>query len=184
MSYLETLVVHEVLHQWFYGLVGDDQYQHAFMDEALVNFLMAYFYTLGGDNPDGFTVCYLSQIEIPYLEALFDTGDVTVDTPTDDFPNEHDYVVAAYAKGSAAFNALRQEIGDAAFVDGLHRYVNASIFRTATPADMRGAFAAASGEDLTAFWQHWFDEPDGQDDFTPADLDADQQRLNDLLHAA
>ncbi|MHB1417254.1 MAG: M1 family metallopeptidase, partial [Chloroflexota bacterium] len=34
-SYLSYLVIHEVLHQWFYALVGDDQLYEPWVDEAL-----------------------------------------------------------------------------------------------------------------------------------------------------
>ena len=49
ISFLESLVVHEVMHQWFYGLVGNDHYDHAWQDESLANFLMVYFYGLEYD---------------------------------------------------------------------------------------------------------------------------------------
>ncbi len=179
-SYLESLVVHEVLHQWFYGLVGNDQYAHGFQDEGLVNYLMTSFYRLHYGE-DAFAVAYLSQNEIPYLRYLFGTGDVVTDYPTDDYGTASAYVVAAYYKGAVAFGAVREAIGDEAFFDGLHRYVAEFRFAVATPDDLRACFEAASGDDLDALWANWFDEENGTVDFTPADLDADQQRLDALL---
>ncbi|MGH9003886.1 MAG: M1 family aminopeptidase, partial [Acidimicrobiia bacterium] len=34
-------LVHEVAHQWFYGVVGNDQYAHPFLDEALATYAEA-----------------------------------------------------------------------------------------------------------------------------------------------
>src|ERR1041384_3632946 len=34
-------LVHEVGHQWFYGLVGNDQYRDPWLDEALTNYAEA-----------------------------------------------------------------------------------------------------------------------------------------------
>ncbi len=181
-SYLESLVVHEVLHQWFYGLVGNDQYAHGFQDEGLVNYLMTYFYELEYGNAE-FEVAYLSQNEIPYLRYLFSTGDVVTDFPSDDYDPASDYVVAAYYKGAVAFDAVREAIGDEAFFDGLHRYVADFRFGVATPDDLRAAFEAASGEALGELWETWFDAENGATDFTPADLAADEQRLSELLAA-
>ena len=31
-------------------------------------------------------------------------------------------------------------------------------------------YKEASGQDLTEFWTHWFDQPDGADDFDATDL--------------
>ena len=36
---LRYLVTHETAHQWFYGLVGNDQARQPFVDEALADFL-------------------------------------------------------------------------------------------------------------------------------------------------
>ena len=180
ISYLESLVVHEVIHQWFYGLVGNDQYAHGFQDESLANYLMSYFYELQyGD--DEFAVCYLSENEIPYLRYLFSAGDVVTDYPADDYATGSAYVVAAYFKGAVALNAIREAIGDRAFFDGLNRYVADFRFAVATPDDLRAAFEAASGEDLYALWANWFNEENGTQDFTEADLNADQQRLDALV---
>ena len=181
-SYLESLVVHEMLHQWFYGLVGNDQYAHGFQDEGLANYLMTYFYELRSGDAE-FEVAYLSQNEIPYLRYLFSTGDVVTDVPSDDYAPASDYVIAAYYKGAVAFDAVREAIGDKAFFDALHRYVADFRFGVATPDDLRAAFEAASGEDLGELWANWFNEENGATDFTPADLEADEQRLSELLAA-
>lgn len=179
-SYLESLVVHEVIHQWFYALVGNDQYAHGFQDEGLTNYLMAYFYRLQYGE-DEFAVCYLSQNEIPYLRYLFSGGDMVADYPTDAYAPASEYVVAAYYKGAVGFNAVREAIGDDAFFAGVGQYVSDFRFRVATPDDLLAAFEAASGGDLGDLWANWFDEENGAIDFTPADLEADEQRLSDLL---
>ncbi len=181
-SYLESLVVHEVIHQWFYALVGNDQYAHGFQDEGLANFLMTYFYELQYGDTE-FEVAYLSQNEIPYLRYLFSAGDVVTDYPTDEYDPASDYVIAAYYKGAVAFDAVRRAIGDEAFFDGLHRYVAGFRFGVATPDDLRAAFEAASGDDLGKLWATWFDQENGAIDFTPGDLEADEQRLSELLAA-
>ena len=179
-SYLESLVVHEVIHQWFYALVGNDQYIHGFQDEGLTNFLMTYFYRLQYGE-DEFTVSYLSQNEIPYLRFLFSSGDMVADYPTDEYQPASEYVVAAYYKGAVAFNAIREAIGDDAFFAGVSQYVSDFRFRVATPDDLLAAFEAASGEDLGALWANWFDAENGAVDFARDDLEADEQRLGDLL---
>jgi aminopeptidase N len=35
---VEFLVAHEVAHQWWYGLVGNNHHQHAFLDEGLAEY--------------------------------------------------------------------------------------------------------------------------------------------------
>lgn len=48
------VIVHEVAHQWFYGLVSNDPYYDAYIDEGLTNFA-TYLYFIGYDerSPEG-----------------------------------------------------------------------------------------------------------------------------------
>lgn len=180
VSYLESLVVHEVLHQWFYGLVGNDQYAAGFLDEGIVNYLMTFYFELAYGPEEG-EVAYLSANLIPYLGYLFGYGDVVVDFPTDDYPSSSDYVTAAYYKGAVAFDAVRSAIGDDAFFDALGAYVADYRFAVATPADLLAAFEAASGEDLGDLWANWFESANGAEDFSQDDLADAQARLDALL---
>lgn len=166
---LDFTVAHEIAHQWWYGMVGNDQYQHAFLDEALAN---------------ESTILYLQQqygaarakherelnILGPYLAMLFTRGDEIVDQPTNNFPDTDAYAVIVYDKGELAFDAIRGAIGDAAFFRGLQGYLAAERFQVAAPADLRAAFEKASGRDLTALWTHWFDTAGGRQDYTRQDL--------------
>jgi hypothetical protein len=111
---LEFVVVHEVAHQWFYNVVGNNQYLHAFMDEALANYLSVTYYaaTYGAEEADHQANL---QLRLGYFSLLFQRGDEVVDQPTDDFASMQDYGATVYGKGALAFMALRSEIGTDAF---------------------------------------------------------------------
>lgn len=168
-GYLEFLVVHEVGHQWWYGLVGNNQYRHAFLDEGLTNYVATvYFERAHGPAAGAFQLDL--NIKLPYLTQLFNGGDWVVDTPTDSFPNMTVYGAIVYGKGPLGFAAIRAAIGDAAFFAALRDYAARERFAVATPADLEAAFARAAGRDLGALWHHWFEAADGRQDFSPADL--------------
>jgi peptidase M1-like protein len=168
-DFLEFVVVHEVAHQWFYNVVGNNQYQHAFMDESLANYLSIVYFADQYGAQEANKQANLN-LRLGYFDLLFQQGDEVVDQPTDDFPSEHAYGVVIYGKGALAFMELRREIGTDAFFAGLQRYYRDFAFQVAEPQDMKAAFEAASGQDLTGFWSHWFDQPDGADDFDATDL--------------
>jgi hypothetical protein len=169
-SFLEDIVAHEVLHQWWYALVGNDQYVDAFMDEGLTNYLtMVYFELVYGPEVGAEqTEIYLER---PYLRLLASGDDDIADRPTDDFPSGGVYGVMVYQKAALGFAAIRAEIGDEAFFAALRAYAAEHRFAVAVPADLLAAFEAASGEDLDELWRHWFEAAEGAEDYGPEDLE-------------
>jgi len=158
---LDFTVAHEVVHQWFYGLVGNNQYADAFIDEGLTNYLSAqvYFERVYGDAAADRIMN--TQIRSPFERIVDGGGDVVVDQPTDAFASGRDYVFAAYTKAPLGFEAIRLEIGDEAFLRALRDYVAEFTFDVAAPSDLLEAFETASDEDLQDLWDTWFTETNG-----------------------
>lgn len=154
-------VAHEVVHQWFYGLVGNNQYAHAFIDEGLTNYLSAQVYFEEQYGEDEATEVMDRYIRSPYETIVQRGGDQVVDQPTDNFDPGNAYVFAAYAKAPLGFEAIHQDIGDDAFFAALSSYVDEFVFRVAEPGDLLGAFETASGQDLQDLWNEWFRETTG-----------------------
>lgn len=167
--FLEFIVAHEVAHQWWYGLVGNDQYAHAFMDEALANFVTTvYFGEIYGPDSEKEQVNY--NLKTSYFAVLFNAQDEIVDQPSDAFRSQRTYGAIIYGKGALAFAAVRDAIGNKAFYAGLQEYYADYRFQVATPAEMKAAFEDASGQNLDELWRHWFDSAEGRKDFNAADL--------------
>jgi hypothetical protein len=168
-GFLEFVVVHEVLHQWFYNLVGNNQYQHAFLDESLSNYLSTIYFADQYGQEAANEQANL-QLRLGYFNMLFQEGDQVVNQPTDDFPTGNDYGVIVYGKGALAFMELRREIGTEAFFAALAQYYEDFAFEVAQPDDLLAAFEEASGQELDDFWDHWFNEAAGLEDFDATDL--------------
>ena len=47
---LKNTLLHEIAHQWWYGIVGSDPINESYMDEGLTTFSAAYYYQLTGDE--------------------------------------------------------------------------------------------------------------------------------------
>ncbi|MGC4108132.1 MAG: M1 family metallopeptidase [Thermomicrobiales bacterium] len=157
-------IAHEVVHQWFYGLVGNNQYLHAFTDEGITNFLSSrvYFTHEYGGAAGG--AMFAGAARDVFISVSLSGGDQIVDTPTDDFSSGYAYAWAAYAKAPVGFNAIYDQMGESTFMQGLRDYINTFAFHVAQPDDMRDAFSKASGEDMAPLWRHWFEEKNGADD--------------------
>jgi len=168
--YLEFTVVHEIAHQWWYGIVGNNQYLHAFLDEALAN-ESSMIYKEAVDGPDAALAWVQGFLQRPFLTMLFGpTGDMVVDQPSANFSTNAPYGRTVYGKGALGFDTIRRTIGDDAFFRGLQAYVRDHRFGIAQPEDLLSALETASGQDLHELWAHWFNRTEGTQDFTPEDL--------------
>lgn len=168
-DFLEFTVAHEVAHQWWYGLVGNNQYIHAYLDESLTNYT-AVLYLEARYGPEG-KAAGISLLERTYFSALFGReGDAVVDQPTADFDSSRSYGRIVYGKGALGFDQLRADIGDDAFFLALSSYFDEYQFTIASPPSLQLAFESASDRDLSVFWDHWFLSANGAQDFSPSDM--------------
>ena len=173
----EYTLVHEVIHQWFYALVGNNQDRYAFLDESLTNYLSVVYFEKVYDEDVALQQALLNIIA-PYVIYLWGmpsgpSVDEPVNTATDAFSSGTAYGVIIYNKGPLAFQAIREAIGDEAFFDAIASYFRDQQLLIAQPDDLENAFAAEAPSDLDfeALWQHWIEEANGADDFPPELLD-------------
>lgn len=169
-DYLRFTTVHEVAHQWWYGIVGNNQYLHAFIDEAMAN-ESSMIYRQAIDGPEAAEAWLLDYVKRPFLSMLFgNIGDQVVDQPSADFLTNGPYGRTVYGKGALGFDEIRRAIGDEVFFQGLRDYVTEHRFGIAQPEDLLAALETASGQDLTELWAHWFERTEGEQDFTPEEI--------------
>ncbi|MDQ3692610.1 MAG: M1 family metallopeptidase [Chloroflexota bacterium] len=158
---VEFLVAHEIAHQWWYGLVGNNPHQHAFLDEGLAEYsVVLYFEHQYGKAA---AQAHLDRgLTLRYASMLLTEGDHVVDQPTADFPDRQTYYTTVYEKGGLGFGAIRHTIGDTAFFTGLRQYAQTMRFRVATSEDLLAIFEETSGGDLDEVWDLWFQRASGR----------------------
>jgi hypothetical protein len=120
----DQVLVHEVAHMWFYGMVGNDQSRDPWLDESFAS----YAESVTQEPP-------AAQV----ARALALRGDVGGSMA--DFPDDRRYVEAVYAKGAAALLTARERAGAGVFDAALRCLVDATAWTTATPADVASALA-------------------------------------------
>ncbi|MEZ4496023.1 MAG: M1 family aminopeptidase [Thermomicrobiales bacterium] len=144
----EYTLVHEVIHQWFYALVGNNQNRYAFLDESLTNYLSVVYFEKVYDEDVALQQALLNIIA-PYVIYLWGmpsgpSVDEPVNTATDAFSSGTAYGVIIYNKGPLAFQAIREAIGDEPFFDAIASYFRDQQLLIAQPDDLENAFAARS----------------------------------------
>lgn len=158
-DWLELITVHEVAHQWWYGLVGNNQIEKPWLDEALTEYSTVLYY---GQRygPEEEQEKYEEIIAkgkyqiLGILAADFDI-DETIDRPVYEFDNWVIYDLLVYGKGAMMFHELRQEMGDKMFFDTLREYFKSNRFKNAKPEDLMAACLKVTGKSWDEFFNIW-----------------------------
>lgn len=157
---LEIVIVHEVGHNWFYGILGSNERVHGWMDEGM-NTLneMRYMYTKYPGNTylsdqilDGkFHFDHLSHYDSNDLtfRMIAGTGeDQPIETHSAKF-TEINYSGIMYQKTGLVFSYLKEYLGDTLFDQAMQAYYNEWSFKHPQPEDMRAVLERVSDKDLS-----------------------------------
>ncbi|MFJ8006016.1 M1 family aminopeptidase [Streptomyces fagopyri] len=140
-----TALTHEIGHQWFYGIVGDDEYNSPWLDEAFTDYA-----TDLAQNKTG-TSCWNSVSWTSSAEKI---------TNSMAYWDAHSsrYSTVVYGYGKCALHDLRRVLGDTVMAKLLKDYATSHWYGVSTTSEFKAAAQAATTTDLTSFWtQHRID---------------------------
>lgn len=154
-GFFQHATAHEVAHQWWYGLVGNDQVDEPWLDEALTNYsTILYWEEIEG--PDTANRVIEDFFRGPYERAKENGQDRAVAGPVSDF-SEGEYGVFVYGKGPLFFEALRQDVGDDVFLDIMKSYYTGYKYKIARPEDLLTIIERVSGRDIEPLFETWIE---------------------------
>jgi aminopeptidase N len=149
---LEDRIAHEVAHQWWYSMVGNDPVNTPWLDEGLAEFSTAIYYQDIFGEARANTLVNQRWL-VPYQAAVDSGYDAVVNQPSAAFDREYETIV--YAKAALFFDALRKMLGDAETRTILREYVKRYRWRIATPEGFLQVAEASSGQDLGGLFNRW-----------------------------
>ncbi|MFF9094386.1 M1 family aminopeptidase [Streptomyces sp. NPDC014802] len=137
-----TALTHEIGHQWWYGIVGDDEYNSPWLDEAFTDYATDLALGKTGSNCWSGVSWASSAEKITNSMAYWDA-------------HSSRYSTVVYGYGKCALHDLRRVLGDTAMAKLLKDYAAAHWYGVSTTAEFKAAAQAATSTDLTSFWsQH------------------------------
>ncbi len=151
---LETTVAHEVAHQWWYSLVGNDYQGEPWLDEGLASYSQIIYYESLGDG--GRAEAELQSFREQYQRARSAGRDGAVDRPVTAFRGN--YVALVYAKSALFFQALREQLGDATFFSFLQSYYTSYRYSEVNGREMLATAEVSCGCDLQQFYADWISD--------------------------
>jgi len=147
-GYLTAIAVHETAHQWWYGLVGNDQALEPWLDEALCVFIERVYY-------EHFYPEALDRWWQPYRVDYYEPAGL-VGESIYDYIGYRAYRDAVYLNGQEFLQAVRQRIGDQAFFAFLKDYIARYRRQIATGEDFFTLLASHSSVDITELLAEYF----------------------------
>ncbi len=159
--YFEWLTIHEVAHQWWYGLVGSDPTREAWLDEALTQ----YSTLLLIEAKDGLEAARQRRQRFFVDRAageLRERGPMVIARPSAAFPRLA-YAPAVYGRAPMFFEDVRVSVGDERFFAWLRRYLAAKRYGLASAEDLLyAADAEQIGGQVRDAHRRWILTPQGR----------------------
>jgi len=159
---LDSLIAHELGHQWFGDLLTCNSWDHIWLNEGFATYMEALWWEASEGYDDG----YLFDIwennrssagrdKAPKQGLRPGMVSRDYDAPDDVFRRRSN----PYPKGASILHMLRSKLGDEAFFAGLRGYVDRYKFKTVETGDFRKAMEDSSGLSLERFFEQWAFRP-------------------------
>jgi aminopeptidase N len=150
-SRIESVVAHEIAHQWFGDSVTEATWADLWLSEGFATYFAGLFIQKY-DGEEAFRT-YMNDAAHKYFTYEKQRNAPIHDTQTQDLMkllNENNY-----EKGAWVLHMLRMRLGDDAFFAGLRAYYNTHKEGNATTDDLRVALEKSSGKNLKEFFARW-----------------------------
>lgn len=162
--YFEMVVMHEVGHQWFYGMLGNDEVDEAWLDEGMNSYAeMRYFerkYGIRGNmtslpgwisdasDADGASASYTGMVASGEEVAV-------ISTSTEAAGGRYDYGALYYSKPALFMRMLENQMGTALFDSVMHEYARRFAFHHPETDDFLAVAEEVTGRSWQAEFTTW-----------------------------
>ncbi len=149
---LERIIAHEIAHQWFYNLIGNDVQQHAWVDESMATYAQV-IYQEFVHGPVA-KKSELALLQAQYDELIARKRDGPIERPMSAF-TLYTFNVIAYAKGALYIDALRTTAGDEAFFAALRAYTDTYAYQIVDGSALRDLVQQQCTCDIQSIYERW-----------------------------
>jgi hypothetical protein len=150
--YLESTIAHEVGHQWFYNVVGNDQVNQPWLDESIAQYITSLYYKnrYGNQASNSFITSFYDRWD------RVDKKEIPIGLPVKSY-DQKTYGAIVYGRGPIFFITLRDQLGDTDFGLFLKNYFKQNIWEIATETTLKETAEKACSCNLTMLFNRWVD---------------------------
>jgi len=169
VSWSESLIVHEMAHQWFGDSASEADWHHVWLSEGFATYLTSVYFEhfygterfrrdMAGSRRRVVDYYYgdpenarrRPHLDSPLVDTTIPIGNGLLSTNS-------------YQKGGWVLHMLRHELGDEVWWRGIREYYRRYMDGNAFTSDLQAVMEEVAGRDLTGFFRQWVYRP-GQPD--------------------
>lgn len=150
---LETVIAHEIAHQWWYVVVANDEASEPWLDEAFAQYseVLYYEWVYGKRTAK---IVFNNYIKRVYYNFLMRGKDRPVALSVWEY-SSYEYYPIVYCKGACVLHMLRFILGDDAFFRVLRKWYEYGRFKFVRISDFIELVERESQMNLSWFFNYW-----------------------------
>ena len=110
---LEYVIAHETAHQWWYSVIGNDEINEPWLDEALTEYSTVLYFEQKYGKETGDKLMKTMEVQTRDYKAS------DIFKATTEYKDSSEYSLNVYTKGAVVLNEIRKEVGDEVFFNSL-----------------------------------------------------------------
>lgn len=152
----QTVIVHELAHQWWYGIVGNNQTRTAWLDEGLAEYSTAVFFethpqygktleSTAEENQNAIAMFekIMDEYQVPYTRQMY--KDLV------SYKSQSEYTINTYARGMLLFYNITEMVGYQNLNNALAEFAKQNCFAFANKNSLCKILEACLGKNLTNY---------------------------------
>jgi aminopeptidase N len=153
---VESLLAHEIAHQWFGDNVTEKDWPHLWLSEGFATYMTDLYleHKYGEDSLKNLLKTQRTQVvdySVTHKKPVVDTS-------------ESKHLMAllndnSYQKGAWVLHMLRRKLGDSLFWRGIRTYYKTYAGKNANTNDLEKVFEKVSAQNLQTFFEQWLFAP-------------------------
>jgi hypothetical protein len=147
---LESVTAHEVAHQWFYNIIGNDQIEEPWLDEALAQYATGLYYldTYGENEARSYKESWRERWE------GVERADIPIGLPAGEYTQE-EYGAIIYGRGPLFLDTLSETMGQENFDTFLKKYSTDYKWGLSSTNGFRRMAEETCGCNLEKLFEQW-----------------------------
>ena len=157
---IDYVIVHEIAHQWWYGVVGNNEYEDSWVDEGLTEFSTALFFERNEEYGLKYDIIMENALNtyknfVSIFTKINGDVDESMNRNLNQFNTEPEYVNCIYTKGMLLFDNLRHSMSEKKFFACLKDYYKNYKFKNSSSEKLIESFCKSANSNLENYFNAW-----------------------------